>query len=85
MYNYFKFKEKLLGRGQEISCKGFRYFVVLCQSFLWCWCSVFIVRHFTFCGGTTRLFLIRNLTKGLVLKVPYFRTSFCQILVLKVP
>ena len=30
-------------------------------------------------------FLIRNLSKGLVLKVPYSRTSFCQILVLKVP
>ena len=28
---------------------------------------------------------IRNLAKGLVLKVPYFRTSFYQILVLKVP
>ena len=31
------------------------------------------------------LFFIRNLAKGLVLKVPYFRTSFYQILVLKVP
>ena len=31
------------------------------------------------------LFFIRNLAKGLVLKVPYFRTSFYQILVLKAP
>ena len=31
------------------------------------------------------LFFIRNLAKGLVLKVPYFRTSLYQILVLKVP
>ena len=30
-------------------------------------------------------FFIRNLAQGLVLKVPYFRTSFYQILVLKVP
>ena len=28
---------------------------------------------------------IRNLAKGLVLNVPYFPTSFYQILVLKVP
>ena len=31
------------------------------------------------------IFFIRNLARGLVLKVPYFRTSFYQILVLKVP
>ena len=30
-------------------------------------------------------FLIRNSAKGLVLKAPYFRTSFYQILVSKVP
>ena len=32
-----------------------------------------------------RIFFIRNLARGLVLEVPYFRTSFYQILVLKVP
>ena len=37
------------------------------------------------CTGSTRFFFIKNLAKGLVLKVPYFRTSFYQILVLKVP
>ena len=33
--------------------------------------------------STTHLF-IRNLTQGLVLNVPYFWTSFSQVLVLKV-
>ena len=30
-------------------------------------------------------FFIKNLARGLVLKIPYFPTSFYQILVLKVP
>ena len=31
------------------------------------------------------LFFIKNLAQGLVLKIPYFRTSFYQLQVLKVP
>ena len=37
-----------------------------------------------FLSQNTR-FSIRNIAQGLVLKVPYFLTSFYQILVLKVP
>ena len=37
------------------------------------------------CERGLHAFLIRNLAQGLVLKVPYFSTSFYQILVLKDP
>ena len=39
----------------------------------------------TFLMKEVHAFFIRNLATGLVLKVPYFQTSFYQILVLKVP
>ena len=52
------------------------------------WDDVSTVEPKELCPATVRVhafFFIRNLAKGLVLKVPYYPTSFYQILVLKVP